>query len=101
MIEPKENLSHDCNDFGSSVVIVTDEQKRNQIGTAGPPQVAISQTLLGRNAVDCSVRIDRFRWLHCWRGRTRQGSVEAFRSVEGHECLGRALQLYAETVGDR
>jgi len=56
--------------------MVTDERKWNPIRTTGPPQVAISQSLLGRNAVDRSVSIDHFRWLHRWRGRTGQGSVE-------------------------
>src|SRR6266567_8120766 len=68
VLRPNENLSHARNHCGDSVVIVSDERKRNPIGTAGPPQVAISKTLPGGNALDCSVSIDRFRWLRRWRG---------------------------------
>src|SRR5438132_7782122 len=94
VLQPKENLSHDCNDLGNSVVIVTDERKRNQTGADGASQIAISRTLLGCHAVDCS---DQFRRLHRRRGRTRQGSVEPSRTVQGYECLGCALQVYGET----
>src|SRR3989442_12320592 len=96
VLQPKENLSHDCNDLGNSVVIVTDELKRNRTGADGASQIAISRTLLGCHAVDCS---DRFRWFQRWRGRTRKGSVAALRTVQGHECLDCALQVCAEAVG--